>query len=257
MRKNQSYISRVLALAFSLAKVNFRLRNEGSYLGVFWYLLSPLILFAVLLFVRENAFGQEAVPFYPLYLIVGLLMYNFFVQTVAASTNLVFENAALIKSVKIPIEAIVVARAMQSVFSHIFEIAIILICMWYFGIGLSALAIYIAVFCIFILFTLGVAFFVATIGAYTNDLRNIWTVISQILFFVTPIFYMPAPDSAIQQLNTWNPLNYFLEGGREMFIFDRFPSAYHWLILVSISIITLAIGIGVFEKNKDDFAELV
>ena len=149
------------------------------------------------------------------------------------------------------------SRVLQSVFSHLLEIILIFICAIYLNAGIEGIFIYLAVFFLLSVFTLGLSFIFATLGAHINDLSNVWIVLGQLLFFITPIFHAPKVDSLLYNVNLWNPLNYFITAGREMFIYGRFPSAESMTLLVLISTITLLIGLWVFNKNKHTFAELV
>jgi ABC-type polysaccharide/polyol phosphate export permease len=257
MKKLLSNINSILALSFSLAKVNFKLRNEGSYLGFLWYLLNPLALFFVILFVRNHAFANSFIPLFPAYLLVGLLMFNFFSQTVGASIGVIALNANLIKSIKIPQEAIVLSRVIQALLSHLFEIIILVVCIFYFSVNISAIFFYLLIFLLLTVFVAGLSFLFATIGAYVSDLSNVWVVFMQLVFFVTPIFHMPDSDSLLLQLNLFNPLYYFIKAAREMFIYGKSPSALLILGLFLISIVSLVLGLFVFQRQKSKFAEIV
>ena len=85
-------IKNILRISLALAKVNFNLRIEGSYLGVLWYLLNPLILFAVLWFVKEAAFAEVKINYYPLYLLIGIAGFNFFKQAITSSIDAISSN---------------------------------------------------------------------------------------------------------------------------------------------------------------------
>ena len=246
----------MISLSLSLAKANFKLRNEGSYLGFFWYLLNPLALFLAILLIREHASFGSNIEHYPLYLLVGLLMYNFFSQTIGASYGLIAQNANFIKSIRIPEEAIVLSRVLQAVFSHLFEVAILLVSALYFGINPIAIFIYLAIFVVFAIFVLGLCFAAAVFGLFASDLSNVWIAVSQILFFVTPVFYEPISGSLLSKINTWNPLYYFLEVARSPFIYDKFP--FTTLALISVaSFVSFFVGLYIFRKGKWQFAELV
>lgn len=251
------YANRSFELAYSLAKANFKLRNEGSYFGTFWYLLNPLAMFVVILFVRQYAFKDSGVSLYPMYLLVGLLMFNFFTQTIGAAFAIIEDNSSFIKSIKIPLEAIVLARVLQSVFSHFFEMAILAVCMVYWHIGIEALLVYVVVFAVFAVFVLGASLLAAVIGAHIRDIRNVWVVLSQILFFITPIFYAPINGSLLARLNEFNPLFYFLESGRSMFVYGKIPGIALTVSMLILATVSLVVGIYVFHKNKMKFAELV
>ncbi len=247
----------IFGLGLSLAKSNFKLRNEGSYLGIFWYLLNPLILFLIILFIKNQAFSHSEIPNYPIYLLIGLLLHNFFVHTVGASVGIISMNSGFIKSIKIPIESLVISRVFQSIFSHIFEFVLIAASLVYLGIGFEGLFIYLVVFVFFAVFVLGVSFMFATLGVFFRDLNNVWIVIGQFLFFITPIFYYPSIDSLLYKVNLFNPIYYFVTAGRSVFVWDVYPSISQLICIFVGSISTLIIGLIIFNSKKIKFAELV
>ena len=108
-----------LNLAVVLAKMEFKLRNEGSYLGIFWYLLNPILTFFVLLIVFGNKLGQN-IPNYSLYLLLGIIMFNFFRQVTIESTKIIQDNRWLIKSINFPREILINSIILKTLFSHIF-----------------------------------------------------------------------------------------------------------------------------------------
>ncbi|MCF7865588.1 MAG: ABC transporter permease [Candidatus Pacebacteria bacterium] len=245
----------VLRLSFSLAKTNFKLRNEGSYLGILWYILSPLLLFLILLFVKQEAFSVKNIPYYPIYLLSGLLLFNLFTQIIGSSIVAISSNAGFIKSIKIPMEALVVSKAIQFLFSHVFEIFLLGLCMFYIGLPLVGLLLYVPVLILFILFLLGLSFIVSTIGVYISDLNNVWTVFSQLLFFVTPIFYVPQMGNLIYQVNEYNPLYFYMRLAREVLIGGQGVSFNNFIFAGLSSFVVLFAGIFIFAKNKYRFAE--
>ena len=80
----------VLSTSLALAKANFKLKNEGNYLGILWYLLEPLLMFFIFLAVRR-ILGAD-IPYYPMYLFLGLVIFNFFRKTTTDATRTIINN---------------------------------------------------------------------------------------------------------------------------------------------------------------------
>jgi ABC-type polysaccharide/polyol phosphate export permease len=247
----------VFSQSYSLAKANFKVRNEGSYLGIFWYLLNPLCFFLIILYLRGVLFAAEGVAYYPAYLLLGLIMMNFFNQGIGLSTDLIRNNAGFIKSIKIRYEVFVLSTLFQGIFSHAFELLLFAILLVYLHVSLIGILGYLIVFVFFTLFVLGLSFLCATIGLYFNDLKNVWAIVAQLLLFLTPIFYVVQPGTYIYFGNLFNPLFYFITAARDVSIYGIFPPAGIAWTSVGISICSLAIGLFVFEKFRRRFAELV
>jgi|TARA_B100001971_G_C18229292_1_gene562830 ABC-type polysaccharide/polyol phosphate export permease len=245
----------MFGLGLQLSKVNFKLKNEGSFLGVFWYLLEPLLLFLILINLR--VFFGNGIDEYALYLLIGLIMYNFFLGVSLKSTILILGNAQLIKSVKINFSSLIISNIMEGIYSHIFEIILFMVFMVYFKVQLLWILVYPLIFVFYVIFIMGVSFILATIGILINDLRNAWRVIARIMFFVTPIFYLIEKGTALYYVNLFNPLYYFITVSRELVVYGRVPSAFMINMVMFISLFTFLIGIIVFNKYKNKFAEMV
>lgn len=243
-------------LGLILAKTNFKLRNEGSYLGILWYLLEPLCFFMIILLVG-GIINSRPVDNYPLYLFLGLIMFNFFMNSTTLASRSIIDNGHLIKSMKISQESLVISSVFQFIFSHIIEMVIFLAFMVYFGANFLNLIFYFPILFFFILFVLGASFILAAIGAYVNDLSNIWGVATRLLWFLTPIFYVVPPSSLYQKINYLNPIFHFINLSRKIIIYNESPEASTLILAIIFSLLSLLFGILVFEKFKHRFAEKI
>jgi ABC-type polysaccharide/polyol phosphate export permease len=248
----------IFRISASLAKANFALRMEGSYLGIFWYLLNPLALFFIILFIKKSAFSNVHIAYYPVYLLMGITSLNFFRQTISNSIQAIASNVDYIKSMNnVAPEVLVVSVVFQAVFSHVFEFILIAGFVIYWQLPLIGLLIYPFLFALFVLSVLGIAFIFATIGVYVNDLDNLWNIFAQLLFLATPIYFLVTPGSAVYLANLFNPLFYFLEISRSLVIYSTIPPLWMILTMVIFSGGFFIIGLTVFNKYKKKFAELV
>lgn len=250
------HLKGILGLSLQLAKANFKLRNEGSFFGIFWYLLEPFLLFLIILIIR-GMINIKSIEHYPLYLLLGLVIFNFFSGTTSKSTNLISRNANFIKSMKINHESLVVSQVIEGCFSHFFEIVLFLVFMVYFKVSLIWILFYIIIFSFLFLFLIGMSFLLSTIGAYVNDLNNVWSIIMRFLFFATPIFYVVQKDSLIYKVSLFNPVYYFLENSRSLIIYNKFPELWLMVVPVIFSLVVFLLGIYIFEKFKYRFAEVI
>lgn len=245
-------------LSFSLAKADFKLRNAGSYLGIFWYLLSPLSLFLIILLIKKgSALSSSNIELYPIYLLVGVVLYNFFSKTLSWSVNTINSNSGLIKSMKIKYAALVISKVIEGTFSHFFEILLLIIFMAFFDVPLIGIVYYFAVFVFLFVCTLGLSFIFSTIGTYINDFSNVWSIATHLLFFLTPIFHSVEKRSVLHDVNLFNPLYYFVTAARDVIIYNKIPDLYISVGIMSFSFAFLIIGVIVFNKFKPKFAESV
>lgn len=247
---------KTFGLGFSLASYDFKLRNEGSYLGIFWYLLNPILLFALLLFVFSQNLGI-AIENYPLYLLIGIIMFNFFSSTVMGSTKTIIENAGIIKAMNFPRESLILAKVLRVVFSHVFEIIILVVILLFFDFSIKWVLFYPIILLFFVLFVLGFSFLLSSLTVYFIDLDNVWAFASSLFWFGTPIFYAIEKGTMLYYFNLLNPLYYFIIITREFLIYNRFPEL--WMILIAgiFGLSFLIIGLFLFSKLKFKFAELI
>ncbi len=245
-----------LGLSLQLAKASFKLRNEGSYLGILWYLLNPLLVFILLLLVFSDRLGSN-IPYYPLYLLLGVIMFNFFHQITTFSIKTMDDNRSIIKSIKFPRESLVASDVLRTLFAHIFEIIVFFIIVFFFGISIKGILLYIPVLLLFSLFLYGFSLILASFYVYFIDLENIWLFVSKLLFFATPIFYAVGGQTRLFIFNLFNPLYYFITISRDVVIYNKIPE--FWLITGAViySLLSFIIGSLIFHKLKTKFAELV
>lgn len=254
-RRWVNHIRDIFRISFSLARVDFKIRNEGSYLGIIWYLLDPLLMFIIIL-VLGGVITRTDIDKYPLYLLLGLIMFNFFRQATSMAADTISRNSGFIKSVKISFESLVLSPIIQFIYPHLFEVILFIVIALVLSSSIYGIIFYPIIFFLLIIFSLGVSFILASIGAYINDLKNVWNVLMNLLWFATPIFYI-IPEGKMTLLNKINPIYYFIKFGREIVIYNRAPSTILIIFVCLVSIISLIIGLIIFEKLKNKFAELV
>jgi ABC-type polysaccharide/polyol phosphate export permease len=242
--------------SLALARVEFKLRNEGSYLGIFWYLLNPLLMFLFLLAVFSTRLGQN-IPSYSAYLLLGIIMFNFFQRATVESTRIINKYRLMIKSIKFPLVTLVGSVILQTLFSHIFEIFLFAVFLFIFKVPLSGVVVYPLILILFSLFTTGTSFILSALAVYFVDLDNIWLFITRLLWFVTPIFYAAGTQGKLPLFNLFNPIYYFITIARDIVIYAKLPEL--WLVsgMLGYIVLFLIVGIVIFNKLKYKFAELI
>ena len=243
-----------LELSLSLAKAGFKLRNEGSYIGVFWYLLEPLIIFSIFFTIR-NIVGI-GIENYAAYLLLGLIMFNFFRKTTSESIRAITNNAGLIKSIKLNKEVFIVSAVIKSIFSHFFEIILFIAVLFFSGVQIVNILFYPLIFTFFCMFVLGISFIVCTIGTYLVDFGNIWNIFMRILWFATPIFYSSNLKLPVN-INHFNPLYYFITITRGVVVYGQIPISWMVIGMILFSFGFFLLGIFIFEKFKHKFSEMI
>jgi ABC-type polysaccharide/polyol phosphate export permease len=254
--KNTWGTKRFFGLSLALAKAGFKLRNEGSYLGILWYLLNPLLLFLLLFLVFNDRLGNE-IPFYPLYLLLGIIMFNFFQDVSSESAKVIISYGGLIKSINFDKKALVCSILFKKIFAHVFEIFLFAVLLFVIKGNVAGLLFYPLIFIIFALFSFGICLLLSAWVVYFTDLDNIWMFFVRLLWLATPIFYSIGGQAKLFVLNLFNPIYFFITLAREILIYNKAPEL--WLIFGAIfyTLSSLFLGIYIFNKLKDKFAEMI
>jgi lipopolysaccharide transport system permease protein len=245
-----------LGLSFALANAEFRLRNEGSYLGVLWYLINPLLMFSLLFFIFNDRLGGN-IEYYSLYLLLGIIMFNFFQETTLESTKIIKQYGGVIKSINFNRFSLVLSLLIKRLYGHIFEIFL-------FGIFLILikgnafwLGNYIFIIILFSLFTYGFSLILSSIVVYFVDLDNIWAFFVRLFWFATPLFYAVEGQTRLEILNLFNPVYIFINLTREVVIYQTFPQFNYLLLALFYSLVFLFLGVIIFKILKNKFAEML
>jgi ABC-type polysaccharide/polyol phosphate export permease len=249
-------IKQILGLSLALAKAQFKTKNEGSYLGVFWYLLNPLLMFALLYLVFSTRIGQDILH-YPLYLLLGIIMFNFFHNVTVESTETIRERAVIVKSINFPKESLIGSIVLKTLFSHIFEMIIFVLFLLFFGISLKTMIFYPIVLVFFCLFAWGSALILSAVSVYFIDIENIWIFVSRLIWFATPIFYAIEGQTRLLIFNLFNPMYYFITIARDLIIYNRIPHIFLIEGAIIYTLLSFFIGLFIFHKLKKRFAELI
>ncbi|MGE5042084.1 MAG: ABC transporter permease [Candidatus Levyibacteriota bacterium] len=243
-----------LIMAFAIAE--FKLRNEGSYLGLFWYLLSPILTFILLFFIFSTRLGATIADF-PLYLLMGIILFNFFQFTTTESTKVIQNYRGVIRSIYFPREVLVGQLVLKTFFSHIFEMLLFVLLMLFFHMPLWGLFYYPFILVLLAFFTMGVSLILCALTVYVSDLENVWSFATRLLWFATPIFYAQEGVPGISILNKFNPMYYFITVAREMVIYQHIPEPFLILGVIVYTITPFICGIWIFKLLKDKFAEMI
>lgn len=249
-------VKKVMGLSWALARARFILRNEGTWLGILWYLLSPVLTFLLLLKIFMDRLGQD-IPQYPLYLLLGIILFNFANKVATESIAIFRLNAGMIKSFNFSRESFVISVVLATLLSHLFEIAVLIFLLLFYGVSVKMMIFYPVIILCLTLFVLGLSFLLASLGMYFYDLDHIWGFFSKLVWLATPIFYSIGGQERLGILNLFNPLYYFITIARDVIIYVRMPEM--WLLLGAFfyTVIFLVVGISVFYKLERKFAELI
>lgn len=238
--------------------VNKEIRGKykGSFLGVLWSFVNPLLMTLVYAIVFPFILkgGQEH---YITFLIIGILAWNWFTVVISQGTFCIIGNGGIIKKVYFPREILPISVVTSGLVNYLISLPIILIFLLFSGIGLSwyLLALPLVIITQYILM-LGIIFITSAVNVYIRDAEYIINFIVQMLFYATPVLYSTTlfPEN-IRWILYLNPMTTIINSYRDIFYYQQLPDIKMLLIVLLISILILIVGINVFRKLKKGFAE--
>ena len=239
-------------------KKEIRGKYKGSFLGILWSFLNPLLQVAVYAIVFPYIMRVKT-PNYLQYLIVGIIPWTFFTTVINQGMITVRMNAGIIKKVYFPREILPISVALSGLVNFFISCIIILLFCIFGGIGVSWHLILLPVLAIIqFLFTLGIVFALSAINIYIKDTEYLVTFILSMLFYVTPILYnaslFPKNMRWILELN---PLAGIITSYRDIFMYHQLPPVNTILYLVGVTSIVFFVGLMIFRKLERGFAEEV
>jgi ABC-2 type transport system permease protein len=229
-------------------------------LGYLWSFLKPLGLFLILyiVFARLLRFG-ESVPNFPMYLLIGIVLWNFFVEVTTNGLHSIVQRSGVIKKIYFPRIIIVLVSSFSALINLLFNVLVLIVLMIVFKIDVFHLKTLIAPLYIIELWTLGFALSLILSSLYVRfrDLSYIWELFLQVLFYATPIIYpFSMISSPYDQYLMINPIAQIITDFRSIFITFDYPHIiYYPMIHIVGVILLLLIGLMVFGHDQKYFAE--
>ena len=237
-----------------LVSRDFKTKYKRSALGMAWSFLNPLLTMSVQYVVFSTLF-QSDIPNYPVYLLSGIVFFNFFNEAVSMGMTSITGNASLIKKVYMPKYIYPVSRILSSLVNFALAIIPLLLVMLITGTAFTP-ALLLLIFDMLCLlgFVTGMSLLLTTAMTFFQDTQFLWGVVSMMWMYLTPLFY---PESIIptQFLTIYhmNPMYQYITFARICIIdgVSPEPMAYLWCILSSV--VVLGLGILTFKRHQDKF----
>lgn len=241
-------------LLYELVARDVKIKYRKSVLGVLWTLLNPLLMMVILSIVFSNLFRFD-VENYPLYLLSGQILFNFYNESTSGAMTAILGNAALIKKVYIPKYLFVLSRIASSSINILSSFCALILVMLFTRQELHYSMFLVVIPIIYlIVFSLGVGLILAAITVKFRDVMHLYTVFLTALMYLTPVIYpIDMLPGWVRVIVSLNPLTGILDIFRNVTIYNTIPSLGEFLGPLVIVCITLALGLWVFYKQQDEF----
>jgi ABC-2 type transport system permease protein len=251
---------RFLHLTWTLAVLDFRLKFFGSVLGYVWQLMKPLLLFGVMLFVFTKAVRLGGgVTQYPVVLLSGIVMFTFFAESTSAAVSSVVDREALVRKIHFPRLVIPLSVVLTAYFNLILNYLAVVIFMLARGVEVRWTWLELIPLVLFLgLFATGLSMILSSLFVRFRDVRPIWEVTLQAIFYGSAIFYPieKIPSVKLQHLIMCNPLAAVVQQIRHAVIDPGAPTAGQAIggdvrLLIPLAIVLILVGGGFWWFNRE------
>ena len=242
----------------SNVKKDIRGKYKGSFLGVLWSFINPLLSVLVYAIVFPYIMRIK-VENYLIYLITGIIPWTFFTSSINMGIISILSNADIIKKVYFPRIILPISTVTSCLVNFLISCIIILLFCIGSGIGLSIYLVWLPLVVIIqYIMLLRFTFILSAIEMYMRDIEHIVNFILSMAFYVTPILYTPDifPDNLAWVLKI-NPMAYLVNAYRSIFFYQEMPDVVGLVIVGVFSIVIFLVGYVIFEKLQKGFAEEV
>lgn len=238
-----------------LVSRDFKTKYRRSVLGVLWSVLNPLLTMLVQYVVFSTLF-KSSIPHYPAYLLSGIVLFNFFNEVTTVGLSSITDNAMLITKVYVPKYIYPLTRMLSSTVNMLFTFIPLILVTVFTGVwpAFSWLLLLFGLLCL-MCFALGISYLLATLMVYFRDTQFLWSVVSMVWMYCTPLFYPESiiPKSLIR-IYHMNPLYQIVSFARTALIDGVSPGPMSYLYCLLIGIVPLVIGLWIFNRKEKDFA---
>ncbi len=244
---------------------DFKLKYRRSILGVVWSVLNPLLMMCVLTLVFTNMF-RFPIENYPVYLILGMVLFNLMSDATGGAMGSIIQNAPLIKKVRIQKAVFPIEKVCFSVVNFGLSLIAVAIVMIFFRcaptvslVALPLLLLYV------IMFSAGIGLALSALSVFFRDVMHLWDVLIMAWNYLTPIFWPQDLSAFLTGIsNQWiahalvivekfNPMYHYVVYFRDICMYATIPGLRENIICLGFALVSLAIGVIIFRKTQHKF----
>jgi lipopolysaccharide transport system permease protein len=235
---------------------DLRMKYQSSLLGFTWSLLNPLLMMLVLYVVFSSIFKMNQEHF-ALYLLIGIVSWRFLANGTSSSMMVIVGKPSLVTRIHIPRQILVLSTVLSSFISSLLEFLVLAILLIAFGVHLSVnVLIFPVVHVIYFLIVYGISLILAALYVYYRDLNQIWEVVLQLGFFLSPVVYpiSTVPNKYLPYYML-NPVTSIMQIYRQSLLYSETPNAFSLAFILLSACIILLFGSTIFRRLERRFAE--
>jgi lipopolysaccharide transport system permease protein len=241
-------------------------RYRGSVMGLAWSFFNPILMLSVYTFVFSVVFKarwgggiEESKTEFAIILFAGIIVHGLFAECVNRAPGLILNNVNYVKKVVFPLEILPWVIMGSALFHALVSISVLLLFFLALNFHLNWTIIFLPlIFFPLVLVTIGIAWFLASIGVYLRDVAQTIGIVTSVMMFLSPVFY---PVSALPpDLRIWilvNPLTFIIEQARDVLIWGKIPDFVGMAYYAAASLVVVWGGFYWFQKTRKGFADVL
>lgn len=267
MERLKSRFNYSIILSKQLVKTDFKLRYQGSALGYTWSLLRPLLLFVILyvVFVNFLKFKDNTIPHYSIYLLLGIVLWNFFSETTSQSLSSIVSRGEIIRKIRIPRWTVVFSSSLGALINLFLSLIVVGLFMILNGADITRTILFFPLILLQLyMLALGLSFLLAALYVKYRDISYVWEVVLQGAFYITPVIYPLSliTSDTFQKLLLTNPVASAIQNARYAVVSHHSVTGAtiinnFWVQLIpyGLTFLVFVSGILYFKKQASSFAE--
>ncbi len=245
------------------AKSELKAEVASSYLNWIWWILEPLCFMLIYTFIFDFVF-KASEPYFPIFVYLGLTVWEFFSKSVRASVKLVKNKKSIVSKVYMPKFVLAEAKMMVYGFKTLISLGIVVVLMLVFRVPVTLNILYvIPLFLTLILITFGTMCILLHFGVYILDLSNIVNIVLKLVFYMTGIFYSiesrigaKYPELATI-LGKFNPLAFIVSSARSCIIYSEGVNIEVLVIWLVLGLALCTFGVRTIYKNENSYVKVI
>lgn len=235
---------------------NFKLKYKNAVVGYLWSVLAPLLML-ITLYIVFSIIMRLDIPHYQLFLLLGVILWNYFSEATTTSMNSLYIYSSIIKKMNFPLYIFIVGSCLSSFLTLTINLLIFFLMMIIFKVSFHLTAfMFILYLTELLILTVGVSLILSSLHVKYRDIYHIWSILLLMGFWVTPIIY---PETWIplsfRRYCMLNPMARLIKESRNALIYNYIPSLKQLVITFIGTIIVFILGIITFKKRYKKFAE--
>lgn len=265
MKEFSTIITRNRSLIGQFVKRETIAKYKGSFLGIFWSIVTPILMIVVYTFVFSQIFNAKWGAEYSsnldfaLMAYCGLATFSIFSEVVSRAPSLILSNVNYVKKVIFPLDIFSIISIGTALVTAAINYGLVILFELVYKHSVPWTAILLPIVILPMLFLIaGLSWFLSSIGVFIRDIGHAMGIIIQALMLLSPIFY---PAEVVPEAFRWfysiNPINYYIENVRNVLILGQIPNPYTFLLQLVIALILMYAGWLWFKKTKSSFADVM